>query len=1134
VCALFWTNANCSVELLCNYWDEARGLWSSEGLVASPPPGGVPDGLLHCESTHLTDFGGVIRIPMSAEELLAELSEIKFNTFTLDEMASVLSEFDVLSNPAIFSMVFISTLLDMLLVAWSHWRWTRRRTNKKHARVVKRQLQRDPEYMVKRAIRERARAQDQVRLHARALLLAKERGLAFSQLPQDMQPQVAALFLQAKVRSRTARTEAVKNRMAALKLQAAVRGRLARRAAADRDFAGVAHNMASTHGLQWQGDGSECLMWGRTSTATGLRPSPSQARTRALAEAAHTGERMVPSLRGLVRQSARTPDGMLQQSMEGTPEPTTRRASSCEDPASSPVPTSGLLRVPSSPACTMRHHEGGSGVSGRVRRRLDDALALTPPPSPPSSAGRLDSLTRPTRASAARAAAAPVRVTPPAHTAAAAQNRSAHAAMRATAAVVRHRHSVAKQRARVDSGRCESSRGSGNVNRAPSARPEATSTHQVDVGELAEHTYQTTTTDVGSEITSCSSDVSSTRDASSTNVTRQPTPAASGPASSLEGGPAAAMMVVQPHDAEESTAIEAQREGEVKTTAEVEADAWAAVWAATGVPAVAEMAEEAMPVHSLDPRSPRSSSPPSQPPVESGAMDGAGRPGDVPRARLATTFRAATLATSLSTTTLATSSTVESTPGASPLHNGWWWSDGSTSPRVEHGPVSRQELLRLHARGKIVDETHVRCARLDTWQPFCQVLGPGGLYASDRSIESERAGWARAAAATTALGAFQRLRGQPRTITIEHVRHVVDQQDRRAMWRQARRRGGPYYARFVARQAWAELRVGWRQYLRQLQSDHTIVSAVAPNAEDTAGDRLRDENIVHIFFTLLMSELCLLSFLAGGEGAPLISIVTAVNGLIATAVSCSVAISAKYSFRFGNRQRWRAPYRPSLPWRIFQRLCRARRELRRMRRARRSRMMERAARRRETAEARQRMKGPPKVTMDLKGKWVIPNVEADDVSDHETGVLSGPARKYLAAAGVVGGRGSSRVVRRQGNRSMAAPSATKKSPSADAVSKVGDKRWIEIPVWQHRARFAMAWAFNILVYVVASLIAITYGVLLSQPDFSGILIAWLASLGFTWLFVEPSQALGIVVLPRLIPKGPRFAACRRKLLARQA
>ena len=68
------------------YWDVPLGIWSTEGCVASPPPSARPDGFLHCNCTHLTDFGGV-SFPTSAEEFLDELTSIQFTTFTMDECA---------------------------------------------------------------------------------------------------------------------------------------------------------------------------------------------------------------------------------------------------------------------------------------------------------------------------------------------------------------------------------------------------------------------------------------------------------------------------------------------------------------------------------------------------------------------------------------------------------------------------------------------------------------------------------------------------------------------------------------------------------------------------------------------------------------------------------------------------------------------------------------------------------------------------------------------------------------------------------------------------------------------------------------------------------------------------------------
>ena len=95
------------------------------------------------------------------------------------------------------------------------------------------------------------------------------------------------------------------------------------------------------------------------------------------------------------------------------------------------------------------------------------------------------------------------------------------------------------------------------------------------------------------------------------------------------------------------------------------------------------------------------------------------------------------------------------------------------------------------------------------------------------------------------------------------------------------------------------------EFIRTMQSEHTIVAAVAPNPEDSAGDHLRDENVVHIFFLTMMSELCVLCLLRGGASVPVFSITTVINGLITTGSCGAFAIAAKRMFRFGNKLRWR-------------------------------------------------------------------------------------------------------------------------------------------------------------------------------------------------------------------------------------
>ena len=98
---------DCSREVSCQYWDQTE--WSTAGCEASPPPSGAPDGFLHCNCSHLTDFGA-ISIPLSAEELLAEVAAISFNVLTAEDLANFFSSFDPAANVLIVAMV--SSLAD--------------------------------------------------------------------------------------------------------------------------------------------------------------------------------------------------------------------------------------------------------------------------------------------------------------------------------------------------------------------------------------------------------------------------------------------------------------------------------------------------------------------------------------------------------------------------------------------------------------------------------------------------------------------------------------------------------------------------------------------------------------------------------------------------------------------------------------------------------------------------------------------------------------------------------------------------------------------------------------------------------------------------------------------------------------
>ena len=107
VCPPSFIDANCSIEVNCQYWDEATSEWSTKGVQSVLSEDGSR---VLCKSSHLTDFGGVISIPTSVEELMAELaSAFTFNTFSADEAFALLSNFDVAGNPTIFSTLMVSS-----------------------------------------------------------------------------------------------------------------------------------------------------------------------------------------------------------------------------------------------------------------------------------------------------------------------------------------------------------------------------------------------------------------------------------------------------------------------------------------------------------------------------------------------------------------------------------------------------------------------------------------------------------------------------------------------------------------------------------------------------------------------------------------------------------------------------------------------------------------------------------------------------------------------------------------------------------------------------------------------------------------------------------------------------------------
>ncbi len=114
---------------MCKYWDEGSLSWRTDGLNVS-----VQGTTLSCRTPHLTSFGGIIEIPTSADQLLAELTTaMHFNTFTLDEAAALLSSFSFADNPTIMTIIIVLLTLNAASLWCLGW-WRGHRAKRRRRR----------------------------------------------------------------------------------------------------------------------------------------------------------------------------------------------------------------------------------------------------------------------------------------------------------------------------------------------------------------------------------------------------------------------------------------------------------------------------------------------------------------------------------------------------------------------------------------------------------------------------------------------------------------------------------------------------------------------------------------------------------------------------------------------------------------------------------------------------------------------------------------------------------------------------------------------------------------------------------------------------------------------------------------
>jgi len=113
---------DCSKRVSCQFWTSDG--WSDEGCVAAPSPPAARS-VLHCECSHLTDFGG-ITIPLSVEDLRAEIKAFNFNLLTADDIAGFFTSFNDTKNVVIIQVVSVIVVLNILTYLFAYFRLHRR------------------------------------------------------------------------------------------------------------------------------------------------------------------------------------------------------------------------------------------------------------------------------------------------------------------------------------------------------------------------------------------------------------------------------------------------------------------------------------------------------------------------------------------------------------------------------------------------------------------------------------------------------------------------------------------------------------------------------------------------------------------------------------------------------------------------------------------------------------------------------------------------------------------------------------------------------------------------------------------------------------------------------------------------
>lgn len=867
-CNVGWAGNNCTTELLCSYWDEENQMWSSQGLSISPPPGGAPDGFLHCNSSHLTDFGGIVRIPLSAEELLAEITSIEFTFFTMDDAADVLTNFDVAGNPIIFSMVFSAIGLDFFMILFARWRRHRRRVVKIRKIASERHAQRDTHWAEKKVTIMKQQEEARLKNIARAYRLAKQNNLSLVSLPPELRTEVV------RIQQRLGRSDVV-----ATKLQALVRNKYAsnRRVVPgelpspppsppDRLVRPTTSSSARSR------EGRD-LRASLEAGAAAHRAAELQAQRKAQERAGQAGQRPTsrkasPSLSSPRVRPSRLP---TQSSLNDAYEVLGIEAGAPDEHV---LGRFMLLtrRVRENLAAAQRR-----GDDGEVHKTLLNQLI--------QARNIIEAAGRGTRA--IRSTATPEQA---AHFVIAAPTREQEQAQKSVLEEQTQASTISVTSVLVDDTRDTNATSlsactdSASVSReqTPTVRPQ----DDASVLPVVVHRPPPTVAHRAPPTVAHRLPLNRVVAESLFKVV------ANGSARiSIESMKA---YLRERGDVHEEVIGRLVAEIGINSDGKMDLDEWTRGW-----------------VHVQTPKAAWAPLPPRQ--------------GESLRKETGTAV-------------------VSASGGAK---------------RWQH----------MAARAKLGAEVEPR-TEVEAFMP------------AKAEVEATTA--VKAVQATTAVKADEDLkeRLQPKKL-------------------------GRYFRSFFG------------EYYRMLQREHGLVSAVLPAGEDTAGDRLRDEDIIQIFWTTMMGNLCLISILTGG--APLISITTIIYSLITCIILAAITIVVKVVFRWGNRLRFRRRPEPSNLTKLWRR-----------------------------------------VRVIFKRRQAI-SLADDSRSGSGSSALTPPSRFVPM---------SSRL---------------------------------------HLLRFMLAWVFNILLFISFCLLAIIFGVTMGPAQVHEVILAWVLSLGFTWIVVEPTEILAFTV-----------------------